>query len=216
MACVELVAKNVKRGASRRVLQNKTPKKGYKSPPQNSNTVISRHRFRFVANGAGGLTRTLNDRDFLDLLCVATGAAVAYRVLAGVKIIEIEMWSANSGVAANTVQIEWSETSGTGGPGMTLSDTAIGINDIAHICAKPLKESRASFWLANLGNTVCEIVCPQGTVVDVTLDICFFDSEAPIAVTGAVAAATTGKFYYRPLDSTNAAPGLLPISADYI
>jgi len=103
-----------------------------------------------------------------------------------------------------------------GGPGWTISDTAIGINDIAHICAKPAKGSRADFWLANLGNTVCEIVCPQGTVIDLTVDMCFVDSEAPVAVTGAVVLATVGKFYYRPLDSTNAAPGILPISADYI
>ena len=175
---------------------------------------------RFVCNTAGGGTRQLDSKDLIDLFCVATAANAATRILDGIKIKKIEMWAANSaGNASNTVQLEFlnQNAAGIGGPGTVHNDTAVGLYNIAHLHARPPSNSTAGSWITGFSTTdLIEIVCPQGCVVDVVADLVLAETETLSAVTGAVAGATAGKLYMRPLDSTNATPILIPVGFDYV
>jgi hypothetical protein len=184
-------------------------------------TITATHRFRFVCNGSA-YSGTLTFEDFADLMCVATSATTAKRLWDAVRVREVEVWAANSaGDSSNTVEIEYLQTLNVGGPGFTFSDTAMGLQNVAHICTRPPKLSRTDFWLSNStgasGNDVdlIRLAVPKGGVVDVTLDFAFYDNDAPINVTGAIAGATTGKIYCRPLDSASGTAILVPVSYDF-
>lgn len=175
---------------------------------------------RFVCNAAGGGTRQLDSKDLMDLFCVATAANSATRILDGIKIKSIEMWAANNaGNSSNTVQIEYlnQNAAGIGGPGTVHNDTAVGLYDIAHVKTQPPKNSTCGSWITGFSTTdLFELILPQGCVVDVVADLVLCESEIASTVTGAVAAATSGKLYCRHLDSTNATPILVPVGFDYI
>ena len=208
---------NNRSGARSRVTQNKSPS----NPPRLVPTlIIKNHRCRFVVNSAGGGTRQIDSKDLMDLFCVATAANAATRILDGIKIKSIEMWAANSaGNASNTVQLEFlnQAAAGIGGPGVVFNDTAIGLNDIAHLKAQPPRNSTAASWITGFSTTdILEFVLPQGSVVDVIFDLVLCESETASNVTGAVAGGTVGKLYCRPLDSTNVTPIMIPVGFDYI
>lgn len=183
-------------------------------------SIRAQHRFRFVANGNGS-TATITRIGLIDLLCVAATATSAYRVIDAFKIRSVELWSANSVASAdaNTAEIEWLATDNIGNS-VTMNDTAIGINDIAHVYAVPPVGSTASFWnQSSSGSTdvsLFRIAIPDGGLIDVVLDVIFYDSDSAIAVTGAVAGATVGKFYCRALDSASGGATLLPVGYDRI
>jgi hypothetical protein len=156
-------------------------------------------------------------------MCVATAAAVAYRLFDAIRIKEVEVWGGNSaGDAANTVEIEWLDTLLIGGPGMTISDTALGLNDIAHVISRPPKGSKSAFWLNNSTGlsggdfNILRLACPKGSVIDIVLECVLYDNDTAVLVTGAVAGATTGKTYARPLDSAQGTAILVPVSYDFI
>lgn len=211
------VAKSKQSAANRRVSQNKAPE----NPPQLRPTLnIPNHRMRFVCNAAGGGTRQIDSKDLMDLFCVATAANAATRILDGIKIKKIEMWAANSaGNASNTVQVEYlnQNAAGIGGPGWVFNDTAVGLQNIASVSCRPPSNSTASSWITGFSTTdIVELVVPQGSVIDLVVDLVLCESETASNVTGAVAGATTGKLYCRPLDSTNATPIFIPVGFDYI
>jgi hypothetical protein len=156
-------------------------------------------------------------------MCVATTATTAVRLFESVRIKCIEIWACNAaGDASNTVQLEWVNTVIVGAPGSTHNDTAMGLQNIAHISCKPPKFSRADFWLNNSSGgsgadyTIANLNIPKGGVIDVVLEACLYDNDTAVSVTGAVAGATTGKTYCRPLDSASGTAGLDPIGYDSI
>ncbi len=213
------VAKSNKRAVNRRASQNKSP--AVKNPPQLCPSLIIRnHRMRFVVNASGGAVRGIDDIDLLDLFCVATSSTSATRILDGIRIKKIEMWAANSaGNSSNTVQVEYlnQNVAGIGGPGWLINDTAIGLTDVCHISSVPPEDSKVGSWITGFSSTnLFELTMPQGCVVDIVADLVFMETETGSAVTGAVSAATAGKLYCRPLDSTNATPVMLPVGFDYI
>ncbi len=172
-----------------------------------------------MVTNASGINYALTAIDFLDLMCVATGANVAYRICDSVRLKELEMWCANSsGSSSNTVQAEFSALGGySGSSGLTFNDTALGLSDIAHVRAKPPVGSLASFWLGNSSNsTLVTVTGPQGTVIDVVLDISIMDTESAVVVTGTVSGATTGKMYCRPLPNSGGTAVAFPVGYDYI
>ena len=182
-------------------------------------TLNVTHRFRFVVTNASGINFTLTAIDFLDLLCVATGGNVAYRICDSVKIKELEIWCANSsGSSSNTVQIEYSAAGGySGSSGLTFNDTALGTADIAHVKARPPPGSSASFWLGNSANgSLVTVTGPQGSVIDIVLEVSIMDTESAVVVTGLVSGATTGKMYCRPLPNSSGTAVAFPVGYDYI
>ncbi len=222
--CAIKIAKSSnKRAASSRVSQNKSPREsGNQNPPMLDVSIHASHRFRFVNNGSA-FTGAISFEDLQDLMCVATGATAAFRLWDAVKLKEVEVWGANSaGNASNTVQVEYLDSLLLGGPGKTFSDTALGLQNIAHVRCKPPKGSRASFWLNNTtgapGNdyNLFNLNVPLGGVVDISLEFVFYDNDNPVAVTGTVTGATVGKTYCRALDSAQNTAILLPVGYDTI
>jgi hypothetical protein len=214
------VAKNSnKRGANRRVTQNKSPNKGYKNPPQIDCPIRQKHRFRYEETQDGGADVTIYNKDLLDLVCMATASNVAYRVLDGVKLDLVEMWSCNNPSISNysnQITLEWLNTQYSGAPGNTYTDQAMGATDIAHICARPPKEAGSAFWIADGDRTpLFNMRLPQYTIVDIVVEVVFADTDSAILVSGAVAGATLGQLYYRYLDS-NSGQTLRPTGANYI
>jgi len=216
---VNPVAKNQKRGASRRVIQSKSPNgRGSKNPPQLLTSVALKHRLRYVVNNAGGIITKITNTALLDSLCMATNAVAAARLCDGYKIMNIEIWSANgSGNLSNTISLEWVDSPIVGGPGFVVTDTVLGLADIAHVCTSPPAGSLSSFWLPNSGAevTLCNLQLPQGSIVDITMGLVLADTDAPVFVTAAVVGATAGKFYCRYLDSTSTNV-LVPVGFDSI
>lgn len=219
------IAKTNKRAASSRVSQKKSPsvRGNNKNPPQLLVSTKFTQRYRFIANGAGGTVKTITFFDLIDLICVATGAAAAVRLCSGVKIKSIDVWAANSaGNASNTVQLEWLQSLFIGGPDEVINDTCLGLQDIAHIHCRPPRGSRVSEWLSNsalVGGADVDLftlTIPQGGVVDLVLEQVLVESEASIGVTGAVVAATLGKFYTRSLDSATGTATIVPVGRDTI
>lgn len=185
-------------------------------------TIQAKHRFRFVANGSS-YSGSISFDDLADLMCVATGATAAFRLFDAIRLREVEIWACNAaGDASNTVEVEFLETAIIGGPGATFSDTAMGLQNIAHVCCKPPKNSRLDLWLNNAtglsGNDVnlFRLAVPKGGIVDIVLEGCFYDNDATVSVTGTVSGATIGKTYCRPLDSAQNTAILLPVSWDFI
>lgn len=149
-------------------------------------------------------------------MCFATSSTAAYRCLDGIKLKHVEIWSANtSGNSSNTCQLEWLSTNYAGNSGTVLIDTALGVTDIAHIYAKPPKDSGASLWVSGNPSTSINffsITIPPGSVVDVSCIISMKENDTASSVLGTVSGATAGTFYYRYLDS-NGSKLLAPLGA---
>lgn len=184
-------------------------------------TITKKHRLRFVANGSA-FAGVITNSELLDLLCVAISATTAARVCDGMKISKVDIWAANSaGNSSNTAELEWLNEGAIGayfGPGVTVSDTALGVTDIAHVSTTPPVGSSAAFWLndAEASYELMRLSIPQGGVVDVILDIVLFDNDDPRSVLGSLSGATPGKFYCRALDNSDSTPVLKPVSYDTI
>lgn len=175
---------------------------------------------RFVNNAAAVTQRAITNIDLFDLKFVASSATAGYRIIGGVKLNYIEVWSANaSGSAINTIEVELVTSNPYfGSTSKIFSDCAIGTANVAHVKAKPAKDSFTGSWLPNNSAnifTVANLTLPIGSIVDVNMTIEFIDEENATLVSGAVASATTGKLYTRPLDSTNVGPRILPIGTSY-
>jgi len=187
--------------------------KGSLSPPQLTIPIVAGHTFRFLANTAG--SAQLTKSSFGDLLCLAATATSAYQLGSAFKIRKIEMWGPpTSTFTPNTVSCEFNSASGTTvGPSRVFSDTSVGATRVAHIVAKPAKESTASFW-QNLSGTdqVCLLYYGDKTIIDIHYSIVLRESAGVSAVTGAVVGATVGQLYLRPLDSVTGGSNLAPVS----
>lgn len=173
-----------------------------------------------MEDGSGITSRAITNIDLIDLKCFAVTANTAYRCFAAVKLKCIEMWAANISALPNTLVCEYfTNNANIGSTSKAFSDTALGVSNIAHVKAKPPRDSFSSEWLpitAANDYIVANLTCPEGTIVDVTVVFQLIDTENSTAVTGALVGASPGKFYGRPLDSTQATPVFLPIGVDYI
>jgi len=201
-------------GATRKVIQNKSSQKGSKNPKQLQTNILCGHTFRFHSS-AGGANIGITNVELLDLICVATAANAAYRVLDAIKLKSIEVWSANNaGATSNTCELEWIPTNDVGQPGKTIIDTSLGLADIAHIHAKVPKDSQASFWVSNSSTAIklFRLTLPAGSILDINCVLSIKDNDVAVSVTGAVAGATAGTFYYRRLDSTGSGV-IVPLGA---
>jgi len=214
------VAKSNKRAAPSRVSQNKSPSgMGSKNPPMLNASISVQHRLRFI-NNSDPFSGEIDSQEILDLLCVGVTATTAARVCDAVRIKSAELWACNTAaVYGNTVELEWlNNNSGNFGPGKTFSDTALGLNDIAHISCKPPKDSTAAFWLNETHGTdgLIRLAMPENCVLDLVLELVFYDNDTPLFVGNAVSGATPGKFYCRALDNSDATPLIIPVSYDTI
>jgi len=188
---------------------------GTKNPKQLQTNIQSGHTFRFVCE-SGGANINISNADLLDLMCFATSSVAAYRVMDGIKLKSVEIWAANNaGASSNTITCEWLPTNYAGNSGKVVTDTALGLSDVAHVFAKVPKDSGASFWVSGNPSTSINffsLTLPAGSVVDVECVVSMKENDIASAVLGSVSGATAGTFYYRYLDS-NGSKLLAPLGA---
>jgi len=181
-------------------------------PPQiNGYEIDHQKRLRFTATAAAGLTITY--QNLLDLVLVATTATVGFDLFDLVKVKQVEIWSQAALGTPSSISVVF--TTSTGDKSIH-TDTSLGVKP-AYVKARPSEKSLASFWQASAAGNCFTLVCPAGSIIDVTLHL-KVASIAAVAAQNALVAATAGDIYYRGLDGLAAAtsnfvppPGLLVI-----
>jgi len=177
---------------------------------------------RFVNNGDSVSKRAITNIDLFELKFMATSATAGYRIFNAVKLNSLDVWSANISVpGTNTIEVELlTNNQYSGAPSKIYSDSAIGISDIAHVHVKPAKASFVGSWLplpvSGSPITLMYLTIPRYSAIDINLTVDLIDEESPQIINNAIAGATLGTLYTRPLDSDNATPDLLPIGVSYV
>jgi len=80
----------------------------------------------------------------------------------------------------------------------------------AYVDIRPPKGSVQAMWIRNGNNPFFNLVCPQGSVIDVTLSRRTDNQAVVTAVTAAPVGVTQGAIYYRGLDGLASAATQLP------
>jgi hypothetical protein len=171
-------------------------------PPAFKASVASRHKFRFVALN-GVTNESVTRADLLNLMVVATGGTSACRLLAGVRLLSISIWSPILATFdPQTVCVEWL---GAYAPSSLISDTSVGMSP-ARLRTHPPVRSSAEWWTLlgqNESETLLNLTAPTGSIVDVSLDLVFIDNESATSGTAPYTGLTTGQVYYGRLDGYN-------------
>ncbi len=162
-----------------------------------------RYRFKAVAARSLAAGDQLTGASFLDMFCVATGAAAAYQLANYFRVRKIEIWGPMaSDLAPVTVSVEWNgTTAGAYGKSVVVTDTSMGSSEPAHVVARPPPGSQVAMWLGSGSPLIAKLSYPANSIVDVSFDAVFRDEGTAVSVTGAVAGATTGALYVRALNS---------------
>ncbi len=183
------------------------------SPPQIVPSISIGHIFRFQTSAA--VTVSVSGVSLGDLLCAAASATSAYQLANAIRIRKVEVWGTPSNTFAPvTVSCDFSgATAGSFGPSRIYSDTSVGATRVAHIVAKPPRDSQAYQWQSSSSSsTLFTLVLPAGAVLDIHYSLTMRDSAGAVSVTGAVAGATAGQLYLRSLDSVTGGSVVQPLS----
>jgi hypothetical protein len=99
---------------------------------------------------------------------------------------------------------------GIGGPDSRKSDSTMGTARMAHVRYPPPRDSLQHNWLNRSDNTVLVLRYPQGAILDLTLEVCLYDSPdvASVGTTGAIPGQNYllsldhggGGYFWRPVD----------------
>ncbi len=178
-------------------------------PPQMSSNIVKKHKYRFVASSAfSGAISSLQCFGASGTIGTVLNTTVVGKNQS-MRIISIELWSPppSQGSSA-TCSIEWAGTNQS--PTQEFSDTSISVTKPAHVFSRPPLDSLCAFWqTAPSINTMMNLVCPAGTIIDLKLALIECDGESP--VTFAVSTAVLGQSYYLALDH-GTSDKLVPVS----
>ncbi len=163
---------------------------------------------RFLSGAATSIANPLaiTPLTLAKCLVVAGGTTTAYSLADYVRIRKVEIWSAPStSTTANprTVSVDWPgnlSSAGAFGQSVRHSDTSIGISSPAHVQSRPPPGSQVALWQGTgTTTTLCALVFPADSIIDLTYDMILNDSgQAATPLT--VAGATAGANYCLPLD----------------
>jgi len=192
-------------------------------PLQFDASVRLKHRFRYIDIGSGtnfSLTRAL----LLNLMISGNTTSTAARLIAGVKLNRIEMFTVcttavTAATPETTISVEWLSNYG---PSTEASDTSISPSLPAHVISVPPAFSLASFWSLtgiNESEVIAKLVLPStaspffaNTVLDVWVDVVLMDDETPVSVSGFANALTVSQFYLSYLDGVGSSAEIRPVS----
>lgn len=182
-------------------------------PPPFTSSLLVRKRFRFV-NGTNSGTYTITACKLGSLISMATLVAgtTVVQFFDSVRVISVELWaSSNSSNTPQTVSINYAGSiAGVLGPQFSRSDTSTGMTRVAHVKFRPPRDSQASQWQATdvtgIGtNTLFKITIPNGTTIDVSLELAVPAVVRSSVNNFSVSAGVSSTIYYLALD--NAAGG---------
>jgi hypothetical protein len=191
----------MKKSGNKNKARKSRPSGGNKSPshpPQLDGSEL-RHSMsvRFITNAA--INQAITFQNLLDTYFVAATAVAGFDVFQTVKVRRVQVWALPSLGSASAVLVEFAGvTAGIVGDQSIHSDTSMGIQP-AHVDCRPSRKSLASDYQLSSNATAFNLVCPSGSVVDVSLSFTG-QFNAAVALQNAVAGATAGAFYLRGLD----------------
>jgi len=171
--------------------------------PQIETNVRLTHTFRFVASSA------FNGQIYQSGIIGAMGtigriinASVA-NIFATAKIHRVKCMApiSSQGTAA-TVSINWFGTNNNT-PNKEVSDTSVSTAEPAYISTSPPRKSIGEDWFefsAGSSSYIFTLVCPTGTVIDLTVSGIMADGPTDTATQSNIGTATVGVIYYLALD----------------
>ncbi len=205
--------------------------RGTEQPPPVPQTMSVFKRLRFVSSGPNDPSGySITNTDLMDLYCMAVTTNSAYQIFNAVRVVAVEVWvpsaldTTNNAPVINSCFIEFPAmvtSTGLGGRSVRVSDTSCSLDRAAHVRGVPPHGSYAEMWTTNTSvagtNALFNIgAASTGCIVDLTIELAIRDSAlAPQPVTAAVAGATVGQVYVRPLSSTTSS-ALAPVGVNTI
>lgn len=173
-------------------------------PPVVSSTRIVRRTLPFETTAAFNGAITVND--LLDLRCVGTTAATAYRVWDSIRLRKIRIWStvAVLGTPTKIVFTPVGNTLGASGIGSSYESASMGTARPCKVGYKWDPASQLGQWMSTSSTAqVFTLNVPIGTIIILDVDTTdAADNASATIVTGAIAC-TLGRNYIRYLDSTS-------------
>jgi hypothetical protein len=159
-------------------------------------------RLRFTTNAA--FTGNVTFGNLLDTIVFAQSALNLYDVFHAVKVRRVQIWSIPAQGSSSTVTVAFTGISTQwAGDAAVHTDTSMGVEP-AYVSARPSPKSVAANFQQQASNTAFNLVCPIGSVIDVSLTF----RNTPgynVAATNASVGATVGAISFRGLDGQPAA-----------
>jgi hypothetical protein len=192
-------------------------------PLQFDASVRLKHHFRYIDIGSG-TTFNITRGNLLNLMVSANTTSTAARLIAGIKLNRIEMFTTASSTSGSspsetTISVEWLSNYG---PSSESSDSSISVSLPAHVTSRPPPNSLASFWSltgSNESEIVAKLQLPSSvsgayayTIVDIWVDVVLMDDETPLTVTGYTNTLTLSQFYLGYLDGNGSSAEIKPVS----
>ncbi len=179
---------------------------------------MTRHRMRFTVNTFNNGGYTITPKSILGSLgtvCYVANSNVR-SIFTSFKVREVEIWAPGipsytmNLITPSTVAIEW-EASSQLSSTMTMSDTSNSVSVPAHVRARPPAGSAAAFWNTSTASTLFNLYAPQGSIVDVDLELIQDVDNTNSSVT-TITTGTIGNTYYLALDgpATNRIVPIIP------
>jgi hypothetical protein len=199
-------------------MMQRRPKDSIPRPPPLTASLTVKHTIRFSNNLGTTLAYNITVNELLDLLCVATAANAAYRLLDSFHLRSIKMWFAAS--AATSSQSAAIEDAGAGGstigtPSKTVINSSVDFSQANLVTWRPKKFSMADNWFSTAVNSaliVLRLSVPANAIIDLSFDAYFADGTfAPTPTVTGVAGATAGQVYTRALGCATSTTGLAPV-----
>jgi len=168
------------------------------APPSIEMGIAFTRKFRYVQLDATTHPITFTSISLTNLLCVAIDATHLVPIIQAVRLKKLEFW-----VPSSSIGFQWSNAYGNA---KTYTDTSLSTTIPAHLSLVPPIKTNAENWSTYVDGVTFGAVggCTQGSVVDVTLDICLCGSQNDaVPSTLAAAGATIGGLYYICIDGIN-------------
>ncbi len=169
---------------------------------------------RFITTGYGATSVTgVTFANLLDSWMVATSATTGFQLFDYVKVRRVTVRATanyNGGIQGGGVSCEVGFSglnTGVLGSGKRVTDSALGVNNVAFVSIAPGEDTLAGKWQAS-NNGIAFVIRIQdysgaavtGAVIDLDLSFKNEPDVSPVAVSSPVAAAVAGNLYYRGID----------------
>jgi hypothetical protein len=181
-------------------------------PQQFMSNITFGHTFRFVSTSSTATAITPTSLlCSAGTICYVTNTSVI-SLYGSTRITRIRMWAPvqSQGTAA-TCSVLWAGSVTPFYQDREISDTSVSVTKPAFIDCAPPAKSLAAFWQTASSNTLCTLVAPVGTIIDITLALTLQDEDGPSPATSTVTTGVLSVQYYLSLDP-NATHRYTPVS----
>jgi hypothetical protein len=167
-------------------------------PPLGQYEVIHNRTLRFLANQ--NINQNFTYQNLLDTILFTTTATVPYDLFYMVKINRVKAWAMAVIGSAESIQVCFDGTTpGSQGDRILHTASSMGLEPAFLSCAPRPKTLASTFQVASANNAF-NMVCPTGTVIDVSLSFKGDSFGTGVAAQNVSVGANVGVIAYRGLD----------------